>query len=129
MHVSQIEKVEVIGNTYILGPNIINGVILISTNSENFGDIDFPKSSIFMEYQTLEKTVDYNELIGSCINLSENLPDFRTTLYWNPKFKINSENKTINFTTSDSKGVYEIIVKGMSPKGDIYFGKKEFIVE
>ena len=42
MHVSQIEKIEVVGNTYILGPNIINGVILITTNSENFGEIDFP---------------------------------------------------------------------------------------
>jgi len=129
MHVSQIEKIEVIGNTYILGPNIINGVILITTNSENFGEIDFPKSSIFMEYQTIEKSVDYNELIGSCINSSANLPDFRTTLYWNPKLKIENERKTINFTTSDSKGVYEIIVKGVSPKGETYYGRKEIIIE
>lgn len=128
MHVSQIEKVEVIGSTYILGTNIINGIILITTNSENFAEIDFPKSSIFMEYQTLETDVDYNELVKSCVNLSENLPDFRTTLYWNPKFVTNGDN-SIDFTTSDSKGIYEIIVKGISPDGLVYFGKKEFLVE
>ncbi|MGE0088026.1 MAG: hypothetical protein AB7S50_00965 [Bacteroidales bacterium] len=129
MHVSQIEKVEVIGNTYILGPNIINGIILITTNSENFAEIDFPKSSIFMEYQTLESDVDYSDLLKSCATLSENLPDFRTTLYWNPKLIINNENNSINFTTSDSKGIYEIIIKGISPNGLVYFGKKEFVVE
>ena len=129
LHISQIEKIEVIDKSYVLGSNIINGVILITTNTDNFGEIGFPNSSIFVEYQTLEKPKTYSVIIAACEPKSHNQPDFRTTLYWNPKLKIKQAGETIEFTASDSKGLFEIIVKGTTPDGDVYFGKKEFMVE
>jgi len=68
-------------------------------------------------------------IIAACEPKSHNQPDFRTTLYWNPKLKIKQAGETIEFTASDSKGLFEIIVKGTTPDGDVYFGKKEFMVE
>ncbi len=54
----------------------------------------------------------------------QDLPDFRTTLYWNPNFQLTEKSSSFSFQTSERKGVYNIIVKGVTATGEIIFGKK-----
>lgn len=129
LDVSQIKKVDVLYKTYILGSHVLNCVIMISTNTDNFADIKFPESSRFIKYQTLKEPINYSIFNKSNSGSSAKMPDFSTTLYWDPKIKLVTNAQSINFNTSDSKGVYDIIIKGYSPKGHVYYGKKQITID
>jgi hypothetical protein len=129
LHVAQLKMVDVINKTYLLGSHTINGVIMITTNTDNFGEIEFPKPASFIEFQTAEKPVDYADLFKIKSTITSRIPDFRNTIYWDPKINSSKTGQTIEFTTPDSRGVYEIIVKGKSSSGEIYYGFKQILVE
>ena len=47
---------------------------------------------------------------------SANLPDFRSTIYWNPSLHTDtSGNAVVEFYTSDLDGEFIISVQGMAP--------------
>ncbi|MCB2196678.1 MAG: hypothetical protein KQH79_12520 [Bacteroidetes bacterium] len=126
---AQIEKIEVLYKPYILGSHKINGVIILTTNTENFAEISLPKTSTFIEYKALEPT-DYISQFDSNISETNNeIPDFRTTLYWNPALNFDTNEKHINFKASDSKGTYNIIVVGYNANGEKYYGEKQIKIE
>jgi len=125
---SQIKKIEVIYKTYILGSHTINGVIMLTTNTDNFAGIELPKSATFIEYQTLEKQNNYLDINKDSSNASLRIPDFRTTLYWNPQIKLTDKGQNICFNASDRKGIYDIIIKGYTSEGQIYYGKKQICI-
>jgi hypothetical protein len=60
-------------------------------------------------------------------NLAE-LPDFRTTLYWEPQAILKGENVAFTFFTSDQTGKYQVVVEGISESGRICIGTAEFEV-
>jgi hypothetical protein len=128
LNISLIEKVEVINRNYVLGENTFNGVIMLTTKTENFAGIEFPKSSIFIEYPTIQKADDdfsFNEKVS----INKRIPDFRTTLFWKPKIQLGVKGFDFNFQTSDSKGAYDVVVKGYASNGQVYFGQKQIIIE
>jgi hypothetical protein len=46
------------------------------------------------------------------------IPDFRNTLYWNPSVKSSgTNNKTVEFWTSDGVGSYEVTIQGVNMNG------------
>ncbi len=129
LDISLIEKVEVINKNYILGENTFHGVIMLTTKTKNFAGIKFPKSSVFIEYPTINKPINKKYLFNENLTLNKRIPDFRTTLFWAPGIKLDNKGYEFNFPTSDSKGEYEIVVKGYSPDGEIYFGRKQITVD
>ena len=129
LDISLIEKVEVINRNYILGENTFNGVIMLTTKTKNFAGIEFPKSSIFIEYPTIQKSDDIDFSTGKNLPKDKRIPDFRTTLYWNPKVQMLQNGNEITFQTSDSKGIYDIIIKGFSTDGKPFYGRKQIVVE
>ena len=126
---SQIKKIEVIYKTYILGSHTINGIIMLTTNTDNFAEIELPKSATFIEYQTLEEPNNYLNINKDSSDASLRIPDFRTTLYWNPQIKLTNKGKNIHFNASDRKGIYDIIIKGYTSKGQVYYGKKQICIQ
>ncbi len=123
---SLIKTIEVYNSKYILGNHYLNGIFSIKTKTNNFASYKWDDNSVFVSVKTLDKPQiftypDYSESISSPI------PDFRTTLYWNPI--INSENiNDIQFFSSDICNTYEVIIKGFSKTGKSFFGKTEFEV-
>jgi hypothetical protein len=62
-------------------------------------------------------------------NLNIHIPDFRQLLYWEPSLKVsNTEEKNIEFTTSDCTGNFEIIMNGITKDGKILEYRNEFNV-
>lgn len=127
LDIALIEKVDVIYKTYILGENVFQGVIMITGKTKNFAGVEFPKSSIFVEYQGIDESGE----ILSEQGISDNcrIPDFRTTLYWNPFMSIRPGSNCFSFQTSDSKGKYDIVVKGYDSKGKLFYGKHQISVQ
>ena len=53
--------------------------------------------------------------------IKSNLPDYRSTLYWNPLIKTDENgNATISFRTSDVDGRYKVTIEGMTSEGEIF---------
>jgi hypothetical protein len=129
LDISLIEKVEVINKTYILGANTFQGVIMLTSKTNNFAGIEIPESSVFIEYQTVEESEKSNRFLKSYLPIDERIPDFRTTLFWDSHIKLNTEGHDIDFITSDSKGVYDIEVKGYASDGQIFFGRKQIYIQ
>lgn len=128
LDVSQIEKVEVINRTYLLGENTFQGVVMLSTNNNNIAGISLPESGIFVEYQTIEPAFDLAASFCNCNPEEERIPDFRTTLYWNPHIELTGEGAEIVFDTSDATGIYNIVAKGFTKDGKSFYSKKQIKV-
>lgn len=116
IHPSQVEKIEVIDQTYLLGAYAINGVVLITTKTDSFAGVAFPEASVFAEYLTAEMPAHFkSKSYASDTSKDTRIPDFRNLLYWDNYLKDNSH--TLTFYTSDREGTYEIIIKGINDEG------------
>jgi len=131
MHPSQVDKIEVIDRTYLLGSHAINGVVLITTKTKNFGGIEFPEASVFSDYQTItEESRFYETTYGTQKDANiERVPDFRNILYWNPGLSPREINQGFSFFTSDRKGHYDIIIKGTDNTGAPVYTRKTILVQ
>jgi hypothetical protein len=123
--VSEIVKVEVINKTYILGSNSINGIVMITTKNNNYGELNFGSPSIFLELQTLEVP---REDGFTPVMPSDPIPDFRTTLYWNSHALLQDGAGAFEFTTSDRKGEYTIIIEGHAPDGTYHYATQDIVI-
>lgn len=128
LNISNVEKVEVINQKYYLGVHTFQGVIMITTKTDNFAGIKFPEVGVFIEYNTIEQ--ENKEKIIRDFNLSlKEIPDFKTILYWNPALEFSKGKAKINFKTSYSKGIYDIKIKAYNSKGDVIYGKKQITIK
>jgi hypothetical protein len=129
IHPSQVEKIEVIDRTYLLGAYAINGVVLITTKTDNFAGVSFPKSSVFAEYLTTEPLKSFHSKTYSATsNELTSRPDFRNVLLWNQDIELHDKVEELTFYTSDRSGSYEIIVKGTSITGERLYQKMQIEV-
>lgn len=61
-------------------------------------------------------------------NINTNDPDYRNTLYWNPKIIIENGEKEVSFFTCDNLSRYKVFVEGITNDGKICLGSAEFEV-
>jgi TonB-dependent SusC/RagA subfamily outer membrane receptor len=111
--------------TAIYGIQGANGVILINTNkidrSKAVIEISGGTSTIFPKgyCKSSEFTMpDYN-----LPEIKKNpYPDLRSTIYWKDNILTDKDGKaTLYFYTADAKTAYNILVRGIDEKGDIFF--------
>ncbi len=127
---SKIERIDVINRTHYLGDFSLDGIILITTNTDNFAGYTFPKESVFLEYQAITPSSDFPLPDYSDENKKQSrLPDFRTLLYWNPEVSLQNGKASVSFFTSDYCAGYDVIVRGITTEGKPCFGKNTFRVE
>lgn len=117
-----IKHFNVLNRPYLLGKNIINGIISIHTNNKDLSSIDLSDSGYFLKYEGLQIPSEEDFLY----KYNKITPDFRNTLFWKPKILINKNVKKISFRTSDNTGIYKIIVKGIDT-GNNYIYSSEYI--
>ena len=126
---SQIESIQVIPQSYILGDYSLNGVILINSTTDNFADLDFPRGSTFLQYQGVSDDGAFRaKTYQDTTKRSKRRPDFRTTLYWDPNLTITGQGKSISFFASDRKGNYEIFIRGFGEDGSYHYSRKTITV-
>lgn len=127
---SKIERIDVINRTHYLGDFSLDGIILITTNTDNFAGYTFPKESVFLEYQAITTPSDFPLPDYSDENKKQSrLPDFRTLLYWNPEVSLQNGKASVSFFASDYCASYDVFVRGITAEGKFCFGKTSFRVE
>jgi hypothetical protein len=130
--IGDIEKVEILKspqNLALFGVEGSNGVVAIYTRK---GKTDIPVnitkgvlSKQITGYSSYRKF--YNPMYTPDNKMSE-IPDYRTTLYWEPQAILKQNNSSLSFFTSDQTGKYRVVVEGISESGRICIGSSEFEV-
>jgi len=122
LHPSEIEKIEVVNEMYVLGDDAFSGVVMITTHTGHFAGVQTPSASVFAEYQALSGADAFPEITYEAQDITSPRPDFRTVLYWNPDIEIKNGTGDFSFFSSDRQGEYEILVRGYH-QGEYLYGK------
>jgi len=111
----EVESIEVLkgGDASIFGPEGANGVVLVYTKRGiSYGSTKLPN---FVQ-TNLKGYQQYKEFYSPNYALySDDTPDYRTTLYWNPT--ITNENRILKFHNSDNKGKVKLVLEGFTTDG------------
>ena len=129
IHPARIKQIDVINKTYLLGEYNIKGIVLITSNSDDFCGISFPAESIFVEFQTITPTLEFQSpTYDTETKKLSRIPDFRTTLFWYPNLILQQQDTALSFFASDHCSEYDVIVRGITNEGIPCFGKASFKV-
>jgi len=113
-----IKQIEIVEAPYIRGNITFGGIINVISRNNDLGFIDLPESGLLAHYKMFNYT--YSERQGNP-PLKKRLPDLRNTLYWDPHIQLKpGEDTIIHFTTADTRGAYELLIRGFD-KSDKYF--------
>jgi hypothetical protein len=126
-----VESIEYIKKTStdinMFGLRASEGVILITTkrgNDEPARDESNVKIIIPLGYQVTKEF--YSPVYKTGEQITGNIPDFRTTVYWNPNMNTQEDGKSdIRFYTSDSPESYALIIEGITEDGKIIYLQKD----
>jgi hypothetical protein len=112
---SKISRIEVVNQLYVKGDETFGGIISIISRDGDFAGIDLPESGIFINYGFL---AGYGNPVPHA-SLTENYPDTRNTLFWDPDLKLDNDlSAKISMTVSDMTGRFLIILNGVSAEGE-----------
>lgn len=129
---SSIKRVEVLkhgaGASY--GMQGANGVvnIILKKGGEYIPPADILKGTIVKRIKGFSKYRKFYSPDYTDKNRHSEVPDYRTTLYWNPLVTMAGKNTSLSFFTCDNQSSYKILVEGISENGQIYLGEAEFKV-
>jgi hypothetical protein len=126
---SDIDKVEIINNNYILGETVYGGIISVFTKKKNFAGVIDTKNLTFSEFKGYSEKNKFT-IISYPDEMAYNSrkADFRNTLYWNPEVKTDENGEAdISFYTSDEKGKFLITIEGVGARGET--GSKKIILD
>lgn len=128
---NKIEKISVVTNRYVLGPQVFEGIIDIVTFEGNYSDTYINKHAFSYDLvKPLPKKYYFNQNYDNIyLNDSERLPDFRQQLLWNPNFRLDKNTSEISFYSSDVSGDFEISIEGFLNNGKPISLREIFRVE
>ena len=117
---STIKDISVYYSKYFLGNFSVNGIVSINTINGDYSSYKWEENSAFISYDGVSLADKFSSPIYS-EEVEKSIPDFRTTLYWNPMIDLKNINN-IEFYTSDYCTTYEIVIKGFDQSGRAYNG-------
>lgn len=126
---AKIERIEVIPEVYYYRNLTFDGIVSVFSKNANF--MDFPllpnMTRVFYHLAEIPKKL---LLPHSEETVPSSIPDLRWLVYWNPEMKIESSNPvSVEFTTSDLKGEFEISLSGITGDGKIIQSYQTFTVK
>ena len=126
-----VEKIDVIRYKYFVGDYLFYGIVNVITKAGDFSNATLPDHALRLAYGVIDPVSSFISPDYSSPGSKElRVPDFRTTLYWNPAVKQNKDGKErIEFWTSDFTSDYEISVQGITSDGKAFSFKKTIKVK
>ncbi len=102
-----------------------NGIVIVQTKNRNARE---PLNDPAKLIEGLNESIDFKEAIHAD-KQNLNLPDFRSTIYWNPTIKIDASGKTIvEFYCSDDLGELSIRIDGLTNTGKPFSNQEKIRV-
>lgn len=121
----KVKRLEVVPRRYLMGPFIFSGIASFETYNGKFDAFDLDPAIIAVDYEGLQlKREFYSPSYGSAADRNRRIPDFRTTLFWNP-----DASTTQSFYTSDQTGKFQVILQGINHKGETVTATTSFEVK
>jgi hypothetical protein len=131
IHPEQIDRIEVVRETYQVGDVVMDGIISMYTKDGDFNLIEPPITAVRRRYPLFSRpesfiSPDHSEA-GS---KDSRIPDMRNTLFWAPQVAFDSAGlASVHFFTGDVKSDFEILVQGVTRWGEVVCSRKIFTVE
>ncbi|GAO42992.1 hypothetical protein [Flavihumibacter petaseus] len=127
----KLKRGAVLAGPYLYGEHRWNGVVFLQTYR---GDLDgFPLEDYLTvrNYNGMSRPRNFFSPQYAADSLKQSrLPDFREVLYWNPRLAATASGKAgFEFYTGDVPGNYQVVVEGISSKGELIQGKMTFSVK
>jgi len=126
---NNVDKVSLINEPYVYGPNLYGGMISFETKNSDFATNYAKKYLKTMEIQRPNPEKIYNSPDYSSGNKLQRIPDYRYQLLWKPNIKLDQKEETISFYTSDVKGNFEVVLEGFTEHGKPVYLSKTIIVK
>jgi hypothetical protein len=126
-----VEKIDVVRDKYFVGDYLFYGIVNVITKAGDFSNATLPDHALRLVYRVVDPVSSFVSPDYSSVDTrAKRVPDFRTTLYWNPSVKQDKEgNARIEFWTSDFSSDYEINVQGILSDGKPFSIKKTIKVK
>jgi hypothetical protein len=127
-----IDKVEILkGNTAaIYGSRAANGIIAIYTKKGSEQDIlkDHLQGIISESIVGFSSHREFYSPEYTPENIDSPVPDYRSTLFWDPDITTANGHAFVSFFTGDELSDYRVIVEGIMDNGTICLGSANFAV-
>ena len=103
-----------------------NGIVLIQTKKSDI--VNLTNLSNVLPVEGLSKSIEFRSPDHS-LKSNARIPDFRSTLYWNPSLKTDATGKAVfNFYASDDSGPLVIKLQGVTSDGKPFSKESEVTV-
>jgi hypothetical protein len=102
-----------------------NGIVLVVTKGTDHKNL--LRTNTMLPVKGVNKTMPFREINHSDTQ-DARIPDFRSTLYWNPSVKVDIRGSSqLSFSASDDVGTFLIHIQGLTADGRP-FEKQDSIV-
>ena len=121
----KIKDLDIITRNFVLGPAVFRAVANFSSYNGDFKDIGIDPGGVVVDYEGLQlRRQFYAPEYAVADSKDSRIPDFRTTLYWNPYVSAGKS----EFYTGDNKGTFEAVLQGLDENGRPVFASTTFTV-
>ncbi|MEM9858790.1 MAG: hypothetical protein AAF843_15635, partial [Bacteroidota bacterium] len=126
----KLKTIEIIEDSYLFNGTSAPSIINFITYKGNLGGVNLPEYLLAKAYQGIQTPRDfYSPNYGTDKEKLERIPDYRNTLYWNPKATVSDDGKAVfEFYTADQAGTYQVEINGITNQGRAIYVNKNFVV-
>lgn len=128
-NMSNVDKLSLINEPYVYGPNLYGGMISFETKNSDFATNYVKKYLKPIEIQRPNPKKVYNNPDYSAGNKLKRIPDYRYQLLWEPNISLDKKECTLSFYTSDIKGNFEVVLEGFTENGQPVYVSKTIMVK
>jgi hypothetical protein len=127
----KVRKLDVVPRRYQVGGINFKGVASFETYQAKFDGFDLTPGVIAVDYEGLQLQREfYSPVYETDADRQRRLPDFRSTLYWQPDVSTDTTGqRTIEFYTSDQPGKFVVVLQGFDATGKPVSTTSSFIVK
>jgi hypothetical protein len=98
-----------------MGPLARNGIVMVHTKGLSHDALK--KASTILPVKGMNRPIPFRK-VEHTATVASRVPDFRSTLYWNPSVKVNADGTAeVNFYASDDVGQFLILINGITTDG------------
>jgi len=123
----KIERIDLIDDIYLKGNVAFGGILAIHSIKGDMAGIDLPEGSYFFDYQSFYP----KDAFGEAPPVQPGrVPDTRNTFFWSGNIVLEQGKQLeIPFRAPVKSGSYVVLVRGVSPGGELYSASAKFRVE
>ena len=127
--VLKVSNIDLVTKKYVVGQQLFYGIVHFTTYKYDFGGLDIPAYLIRKHYQAIQKPkVFYHPNYSLASMLNSRIPDYRSTLYWEPQLVLAKTETSLSFFSSDDEGTYKVEVNGITQDGILLYAEGIFEV-